>query len=103
MKHGNDRQHVVPDPLSSVRSENLEDIDNLHVHKCFLEELADTIEIDLTLRDRLQTKLKQLPDIAIRDSFIYKRTEYASGDSKAKFVDIVGSIRSYSCFNQTYS
>lgn len=40
-------QHVVLDLLSRVHSEDMEEINRLVMDTCFLEELTDSIEIDL--------------------------------------------------------
>lgn len=68
----------MADSLSHVHSQDLEEINCLQIDNCFLVELTDSIEIDLTskafqspqyvfLRDRFQSKLDQLLDIVNAD------------------------------------
>lgn len=74
IKHRKCNPHVVP--LSSAQSEDLEEIYSLHSDNLFLEELISNAfqsPQHVSLRDRLQSKLKHLSDIKIHYCYVHKR------------------------------
>lgn len=70
------------DSVSRVYSEHFKEIHKLHMDNCFLKELTNSIEIDLT-SESFQHSFKRslLTDMKIRVGLIYKRAEYAAGDA----------------------
>lgn len=89
--HRKGSQNIVPDTLSRMYSENNDSIELVYSNEIFMDEIENSVEVDLespefksfeyvSMMEKLQTKLKYLPDIRIEDGFIYKRVEYATGN-----------------------
>jgi len=90
INHRKGSRNVVPDALSRKYAED-SDSDDLTTGCPFVHELTDTTEIDLTseafssdsyleLIKRVQSEPQLFPDIRVCDGFVYKKTEFSSGD-----------------------